>query len=86
MERLSFSSPMNLSEEGKWLLALTSFEATNSVFKVTEKNNSFSSSTTGLWFSGGGAEINNKTKKLLEMRHNNDIDIHVGEVSQEKRK
>ena len=43
----SFSPPINLSEEGKWFLAVTSFETTNSVFNITEKNNSFSISIPG---------------------------------------
>ena len=39
METFSFNPPINLSEEGKWLLAVTSFEATNSVFNITSENN-----------------------------------------------
>ena len=42
MLTFSFSTPRNLSEEGKWLLAGTSFEATNSVFKTNNENKSFS--------------------------------------------
>ena len=42
METFSFNPPIKLSEEGKWLLAVTSFEATNSVFKITDENNRFS--------------------------------------------
>ena len=41
-QTFSFNSPINLSEEGKWLPAVTSFEATNSVFLKTNENNSFS--------------------------------------------
>ena len=33
MQTFSFSPPINLFEEGKWLLAVTSFEATNSFSK-----------------------------------------------------
>ena len=36
MESFSFPPPINLSEEGKRFLAVTSFEATNSVFKRTD--------------------------------------------------
>ena len=32
MDISSISPPLKLSEEGKWLLAVTSFEATKSVF------------------------------------------------------
>ena len=42
METFSFNPPINLIEEGKWLMAVCSFECTNSVFKITNENNSFS--------------------------------------------
>ena len=35
-------SPINLVEEGKWLLGVFSFECTNSVFNITNENDSFS--------------------------------------------
>ena len=38
----SFSPPINLIEEGKWLLGVTSFECTNSVFNITDENKLFS--------------------------------------------
>ena len=31
----SFNSSINLVEEGKWLLAVSLFDCTNSVFKIT---------------------------------------------------
>ena len=40
MDTFSFSPPTNLLEEVKWLLVVTSFEATNSVLKRTDENNS----------------------------------------------
>ena len=46
---LNFSPLLNLFDEGKWLLAVRSFEATNSVFNETDKNNSFSISILGYW-------------------------------------
>ena len=42
MQTFSFNPPINLIEEGKWLLGVTSFECTNSVFNITNENNSFS--------------------------------------------
>ena len=42
METFSFNPPINRAEEGKWLLAVTSFEATISVFNTSDENNSFS--------------------------------------------
>ena len=41
MGTFSFSPPINLFEEGKWLLAVTSFEAKYSVFKITDENKTF---------------------------------------------
>ena len=42
MQTFSFSSPINLVEEAKWLLTVYPFECTNSVFNITNENNSFS--------------------------------------------
>ena len=42
MQTFSFNPPLNLVEEGKWLLAVSSFECTNSDFNKTNENNSFS--------------------------------------------
>ena len=36
LETFSFSPPINLFEEGNWLLAVTSFEATNSACNIIE--------------------------------------------------
>ena len=36
MQTFSFNPPINLVEEGKWLLGVTSFEFTNSVFIITD--------------------------------------------------
>ena len=41
MQTFSFNPPINLAEEGRWLLAVTSFETKNSVFNVTDETNSF---------------------------------------------
>ena len=49
METFSFIHPINLVEEGKWLLGVTSFECTNSVFNITNENNSFSITIPGHW-------------------------------------
>ena len=42
MQTFSFIPPINLLEEGKWLLGVSSFECTNSVFNITNENSSFS--------------------------------------------
>ena len=41
MEKFSFSPPINLAEEGKWLLPVTFLDATNSVFNLTDENKNF---------------------------------------------
>ena len=51
METFSYNPPINLSQKEKWLLAVSSFEATNSVFNITDKTNSFSITTLGHWYS-----------------------------------
>ena len=48
MENISFSPPLSLGDEDLFL-AVTSFEATNSVFNITDENNSFSNTIPGHW-------------------------------------
>ena len=48
METFSFNHPIYLAE-GKWLLAVISLEALNSVFNSNNENNSFSISILGRW-------------------------------------
>ena len=64
MATFSFSPAVTSGEEGKWLLAVISFEANNSVFNITDENNSFSITTPSLWSSKGGAETINKLQNL----------------------
>ena len=47
MEKMSFSSRINLSEEEKWFLGVTSSEATIFYLDLTDENNSFSITTAG---------------------------------------
>ena len=54
MQTFSFNPPINLIDESKWFLGVTSFEATNSLSNIINKNNSFSISTPGRWFPEGG--------------------------------
>ena len=42
IQKFAINPPINLVEEDKWLLAVSSFECTNSVFNITDENNSFS--------------------------------------------
>ena len=74
------SSPINLVEEGKWLLAVTSFEATNSVFSITNENNSFSIGIPGHWQTKSAEKIFEKLNNLLELRSQKVIELQVKEV------
>ena len=60
MQTFSFSPPINLVEGGKWLLAVTPFELTNSVFRVLDKNNTFTVTILGHWNSKSGEETFNE--------------------------
>ena len=73
MQTFSFNTPLNLVEEGKWLLAVSSFEFTNSVFKITDENNAFSIIIPGHYQTKSAEELNN----LLELRS---LELHVKEV------
>ena len=79
VEFLSFSSPINLVEVGKWLLAVTSFEATNSVFNIFVESNSLPITTPGHWSCEDGEEIFTELNILLELTSENDIELHVKE-------
>ena len=57
------------------VIAVTSFEATNSVFIITDKNTSFSISSPNYWILVGAEDLINKPKTFLEVRSQNDIEI-----------
>ena len=80
METFSFNPPINLAEEGKWMSAVTSFEATNSVFNIIAANNSFSFIIPSYWTSRVGAETIIELQNLTRLRYQNDIELHVKEV------
>ena len=77
MQTFSFSPPINLVEEGKWLLAVSSFECTNSVFNITNENNSFSIIILGHYKSESAEKTFGELNKLLEFRS---LELHVAEV------
>ena len=77
MQTFSFNPPTNLVEEGKWLLAVSSFECTNSVFNITNKNNSFSIIIPGHYENEVAEQVINDSKKLLELKS---LELHVEEV------
>ena len=84
IEIFSFNPPINLAEEGKWLLAVISSAVTNSVFNKTHEKLSFSNSTPGHWNSEDGEELIKKLNKVLELRSQNDIELHIKEVEKKK--
>ena len=73
MHFFSFNPPRDLVEGSKWLLAVSSSECTNSVFIITDENNSSSISTAGHWNSENGEELSNDLNELSELRSENDI-------------
>ena len=47
LEIFPFNTAKGLSDEENWMFAVTSFEETISIFKITDGNNSFSFTTPG---------------------------------------
>ena len=76
-QTFSFNPPINLIEEDKWLLAVSSFECTNSVFKITDENNSFSIIIPGHYQNESDEKTINDLSKLLELKS---LELHVEEV------
>ena len=62
------------------MLALTSFEATNSVFNISDTNNTFLLPSPGHLFSRGGVAYITKLKNLIKVRSESDFELHVKKV------
>ena len=77
MQTFSFNPPMNLAEEGKWVLGVTSFECTNSVFNITNENNSFSIIIPGHYQTEFAEKTIDELNKLLELKS---LELHVNEI------
>ena len=77
MQTFSFNPPIKLVEEGKGLLAVSSFECTNFVFNITNENNSFSIITQSHYETEVAEKIINDLNKLLELKS---LELHVEEV------
>ena len=77
MQTFSFNPPINLIEEDKWLLAVSSFECTNSLFNITDENNSFSIIIPGHYQNKSDEKTIDELNKLLELRT---LELHVNEV------
>ena len=76
-QTFSFNPPINLLEEGKWLLAVSSFECTNSVFNITNENNSFSIIIPGHYKTEFAEKVINDLNRLYELKS---LELHVEEV------
>ena len=76
-QTFSFNPPINLVEEGKWLLAVSSLECTNSVFNITNENNSFSIIIPGHYQNKFDEKTIDNLNKLLELKS---LELHVEEV------
>ena len=76
-QTFSFIPPINLVEEGKWLLGVSSYECTNSVFNITNKNNSFSIIVPGHYETESAEKLINDLNKFLELKS---LELHVEEV------
>ena len=77
-QTFSFNPPINLIEEGKWLIAVSSFECTNSVFNITDDNNSFSIIIPGHYETEFAEKIIDDLNKLLELKS---LELHVNNYS-----
>ena len=77
MQTFSFNPPINLVEEDKWVLAVSSFECTNSVFNITNENNSFSIIIPGHYEDKFAEKTIDDINKLLELKS---LELHVEEV------
>ena len=77
MQTFSFNPPINLLEEGKWLIAVSSFECTNSVFNITNENKSFSIIIAGHYQTEFAEKNIDELNKLLELKS---LELHVAEV------
>ena len=77
MQMFSFNPPINLVEEGKWLLGVSSLECTNSVFNITNKNNSFSIIIPGHYKTEFAEKVINDLNELYELKS---LELHVEEV------
>ena len=80
MEPFSFNPRMNLSEEDRCILGVTSFKCTNSVSNKTNENNSLLITIPGHWETESAEKTINELNNLLELRSQNSIELHFEQV------
>ena len=73
-QTFSFNPPLNLLEEGKWLLGVSLFDCTNSVFNITNENNSLSIIILGHYQTEFAEKMINDLNKILELKS---LELHV---------
>ena len=76
-QTFSFNPPINLVDEDKWLLGVSSFECTNSVFNITNENNSFSIIIPGHYQNKTDERTIDDLNNLLVLKS---LELHVKEV------
>ena len=76
MQTFSFNPPINLVEEGKWLMAVSLFACTNSVSNITNEN-SFSIIILGHYQNKSDEKTIDNLNILLELKS---LELHVKEV------
>ena len=59
---------------------MTKFEATKSVFNIPDENNSFTITRPGHWNCKYAEKTVDKLLRLLELRSQNDIELHIEQV------
>ena len=77
MQSFSFNPLINLVEEGTWLLAVSSFECTNSVFNIHDEDSSFSIFIPGHYLTEFAEKMIIDLNKFLELKS---LELHVSEV------
>ena len=77
MQTFSFSPPINLIGGDKWLLGVTLFECTISVFNITNENNSFSIIISGNYRTEFAEKMIKDLKNLLELTS---LELHLEKV------
>ena len=76
-QTFSFNPSINLVEEGKWLMAVSLFDCTISVFNITNENNSFSIIIPGHYETESAKKTINELNKIIELKS---FELHVEEV------
>ena len=79
-QTFSFNPPINLVELGEWLMAVTLFDCTISVFNINNENNSLSFNIQGHWNCKSVENTIENLNGLLKPKPQNSIDLHVQEV------